>query len=221
MILCPNGSSRVAITQPDHAALAAHIMRSWRANGLPTSPRRDAILLAVAEHDNGWREIDAEFLVDPATGAVLDFMTVSGDIKRGVWPRAIERLSSTPYAAALVAHHAAHVYGRYRSDAEWSSFFTEMESLRDRHLRTAGLSMPELLADYVFLRIGDLASLTFCTAANMQVGEFDYSVRLDGDRLVIAPDPFEGAVVPLHISGRDLRNADNVVTITGTVRGER
>jgi hypothetical protein len=221
MILRPNGPTRVAITQPDHAALAAHIMRSWRANGLPTSPRRDAILLAVAEHDNGWREIDVQFLRDPATGAVLDFMTVSGDIKRGVWPRAIARLGSAPYSAALVAHHAAHVYSRYRTDPEWASFFPEMEALRDRHLDVAGVSMRELLDDYVFLRIGDLASLTFCTLADMQVGEFDYTVRLDNQLLIIAPDPFEGADVPLRISGRDLGGPDNVVTITGIVRGER
>jgi Protein of unknown function (DUF3891) len=212
MILRPHGPTRVAITQPDHAALAGRIMKAWRANDLPTSTRRDEILLAVSEHDNGWREIDAEFLLDPTTGDVLDFMTVSGDIKRGVWPRAIERLAATPYAAALVAHHAAHVYSRFRSDPEWAAFFPEMEGIASRE---------NVLADYVFLRIGDLASLTFCTAANMQVGEFGYMVRLDGDELTITPDPFEGAEVPLQISGRDVRDPDQIVTITGTVRGGR
>jgi len=216
MILRPHGATRVAITQPDHAALAGRIMKAWRANGLPTNPRRDEILLAVAEHDNGWREIDAQFLRDPATGEILDFMTVSGDIKRGVWPRAIDRLSATPYAAALVAHHAAHVYSRYRTDPEWAAFFPEMEAMRDRLA-----SRDELLADYLFLRVGDLASLTFCTAANMQVGEFGYMVRLDGDDLIITPDPFEGTEVSLQISGRDLRDPEQIITITGTARGSQ
>ena len=157
MILRPNGPTRVAITQPDHAALAGRIVKAWRANGLPASSRRDEILLAVSEHDNGWREIDAQFIRDPATGDILDFMTVSGDIKRGVWSRAIERLSATPYAAALVAHYAAHVYGRYRSE----------------------------------------------------------------DALIITPDPFEGAHVPLQVSGRDVRDPNNIVTITGIARGAR
>ncbi len=221
MILRPNGSTRVAITQPDHAALAAQIMRSWRANGLPTSPRRDDILLAVAEHDNGWREIDAELRIDPGTGAVLDFMTVSGDIKRGVWPRAIARLAANPYCAALVAHHAAYVYSRYRADPEWASFFPEMEALRDRHLAAAQASMLELWRDYAFLRIGDLASLTFCTCTDMRVREFDYAVALYGQHLLVTPDPFEGADVPLRISGRDLRDPDTIVTITGVARGGR
>jgi hypothetical protein len=216
MILRPHGATRVAITQPDHAALAGRIMRAWRANGLPTSARRDEILLAVSAHDNGWQEIDAQFLIDPATGDVLDFMTVSGNIKRGVWPRAISRLSETPYAAALVAHHAAHVYTRYRADPEWVAFFPEMEVIRDGFA-----SRDELLGDYLFLRIGDLASLTFCTAANMQVGEFGYTVRLDGDCLTIDPDPFEGADVPLQVSGRDLQDPDRVVTVSGIARGRR
>ncbi len=214
MILRPHGPTRVAITQPDHAALAGRIMNAWRANDLPSSKRRAEILVAVAEHDSGWREIDAQFLVDPATGAVLDFMTVSGDIKRGVWPRAIERLSATPYAAALVAHHAVHVYSRFRSDPEWAGFFPEMEAIRDRLARR-----DELLSDYLFLRIGDLASLTFCTAANMHVGEFGYMVRLDENELTITPDPFDGAEVPLQIRGRDLRDPEQIVTITGVARG--
>lgn len=216
MILRPHGPTRVAITQPDHAALAGRIMKAWRANGLPTSRHRDEILLAVSEHDNGWREIDAQFMLDPASGAILDFMTVPGDIKRGVWPRAIERLSATPYAAALVAHHAAHVYSRFRSDPEWAAFFPEMEAIRDRLA-----ARQELLSDYLFLRIGDLASLTFCTAANLQVGEFGYLVRLDGEQLIITPDPFEGAEVPLQISGRDVRDPEQIVTITGVARGSQ
>lgn len=214
MILRPNGLTRVAITQPDHAALAGRIMKSWRANGLPDSERRDDILLAVAEHDNGWREIDAQFVRDPATGDVLDFMTVSDDVKRGVWPRAVDRLSAHPYAAALVAHHAAHVYRRYRADPAWIGFFLKMEAIRDRLAPQDGL-----FSDYLFLRLGDLASLTFCTAAEMQVAEFDYTVRLEGETLIITPDPFEGAEVALQVSGRDLQDPDKIITITGTARG--
>jgi hypothetical protein len=53
MIIRPDDAARIAITQPDHAALVGRIMHAWRANGLPESPRRDDILLAVTEHDNG------------------------------------------------------------------------------------------------------------------------------------------------------------------------
>jgi hypothetical protein len=224
MILRLHGSTRVAITQPDHAALAGRIIGAWRANGLLDSPRRDDILLAVAEHDNGWREIDDALLVDPATGAILDFMTVPAHVKRGVWSRAIARLAATPYAAALVAHHAGHVYSRYRSDEAWLPFFAEMDASRDRLLREAvAVTCDNLLADYVFLRIGDLASLAFCTAGTMLGGEFGYTVRLDGTRVVITPDPFEGADVPFSIDGYEIEGYTfkRRVTITGVAAGSR
>ncbi len=222
MILRPHGSNRLAITQPDHAALAGRIVGAWRANGLPESPRRDDVLLAVAEHDNGWREIDDSLLVDPATGAVRDFMTVPAHVKRSVWSRAIARLAATPYAAALVAHHASHVYGRYRSDETWLPFFAEMDASRDRILRDVPVvTRDDFLADYVVLRIGDLASLAFCTAGTMLGGEFGYTVRLDGTRVVITPDPFEGADVPFSIDGHEIEGYtfERRVTLTGIATG--
>jgi hypothetical protein len=192
-------------------------MHAWRANGLPESSRRDDILLAVAEHDNGWREVDDSLLVSPETGAVLDFMTVPPHVKRGVWGRAIHRLSATPYAAALVAQHAAHVYSRYRPEAEWASFFPEMETARDRYLRAARVTLDELLGDYLFLRIGDLISLVFCTQVLMQAPEFGYTLGWDGDRVTVTPDPFGGADVTMRVEGHELDGYTfgRAVTVTG------
>ena len=76
MILRPAGPDQLLITQPDHAALAARIMEHWRADGLPQSPRRAAILRAIEQHDNGWDEIDIAPIVDRATGRILDFINV-------------------------------------------------------------------------------------------------------------------------------------------------
>jgi hypothetical protein len=206
MIIRPNGASHLAITQPDHAALAGDIMRAWRADGLPASPRRAEILLAVAEHDNGWREIDAAPMTDAATGRMLDFMGVPDTVRRGVWPAAVERLSGTPYAAALVAQHAVHVYARYRPDPSWSLFFAAMETARDQHLRAAApLTLVDLLVDYPFVRIGDLISLLFCTGwTDTQTTETGHTIRRDDTRVVVTPDPFAGADVPFSIVAREL-----------------
>ena len=85
-------------------------------------------------------------------------MTAPDAVKRSVWPRAVGRLAHAPYAAALVAHHAVHVYRRYRTEPDWAAFFAEMDATRDRHLSAAGtVTFEELLRDYIFLRIGDLA----------------------------------------------------------------
>jgi uncharacterized protein DUF3891 len=208
MIVRLNGSSQLLITQPDHAALAALVMRQWRADGLLQTPRLPSILLAVEEHDNGWREVDAAPLVDPATGRVLDFIGAPDEIRRAVWPRGVDRLAATPYAAALVAQHALHIYRRYRDNPGWAPFFTEMETRRDRHL-AAPLTLEDLAREYFFLRIGDLVSLTFCngwTDCQLDDSGSGYAIRLDGTRLTITPDPFEGRDVPLEVTARELPN---------------
>ena len=84
--------SALLITQPDHAALSATIMRGWESGGLPESPRHVAIMLAIQAHDNGWQEVDAEPCLDPATGRVLDFVHVPEDVRHAVWQRGVARL---------------------------------------------------------------------------------------------------------------------------------
>src|SRR5262245_9095214 len=124
------------IAQPDHAALAARIMSAWRADGLPASSRREVILFATHHHDDGWLDVDATPLVS-AAGELLDFVNAPEPVRLGLWPRAVERLEATPYAAALVAQHALHIYESYRAKGQASGFFAEMESLRERHLANA------------------------------------------------------------------------------------
>lgn len=234
MIVQSRGPSLYLITQPDHAALAERIMTAWRAGAFSERPGRDTILLAVREHDNGWREPDASPIVDADTGAILDFMTAPGAVRRAIWPRGVERLAKQPWAAALVAQHAMHVYRRYRGEAEWSEFFDEMEEARALHLkRSGGATLDDLLSDYFFLRMGDLISLTFCNNWTDAQHESDYTIRLEGNRLRIVPDPFEGAEVSIEITARELPNrpfesasaatlafrSSRVVTLAGTVSG--
>src|SRR5262245_58022953 len=114
MIIRRRDSSLLLITQPDHAALAARIMRHWVAEAFQDSPRHAGILAAVEAHDNGWLEVDAAPLVEAASGKLVDFVDAPDEIKQGVWPRAVDGLRAEPYQAALVAQHAVHVYGRNR-----------------------------------------------------------------------------------------------------------
>ena len=138
MIIRRFASSQQLITQPAHAALAERIMRNWQLDGFPESPRRASILRAIEQHDNGWAEVDEALVLDGATGRLLDFMELPDRLKRETSLRGIERLSSDPAAAALVAQHRLHVYRRYADHAEWSAFFAEVTAARDPYLGAAG-----------------------------------------------------------------------------------
>jgi hypothetical protein len=193
------------IRQSDHAALAATIMRGWTSGGLPESPRHVAIMLAIQAHDNGWVEVDAEPCLDPATGEVLDFGHVPEDVRHAVWRRGVARLAGEPYAAALVAQHAAHIHRRWRQQPGWRQFFVDMTAARDRHLSAAHETIETLQREYAFLRLADLASLTFCGVnTDGQAQEMGYDIRLEGTHLIVVPDPFDRERFEVAISGREL-----------------
>ena len=205
MIVRTDGDSLLLITQPDHAALARRLMERWTSDGLPQSPRRESILLAVGQHDNGWESVDAAPIVLP-DGRIADFVVAPGEVRRGVWPRAVAALAADPYSAALVAQHAVFVYGRFESDPEWTAFFDEMRALREHHRVRAGVDADILRRDYDFVRLGDLISLTFCNPWTDRQEHAGYRIIGDGTDLVIEPDPFAGERVRFEIRARRLPN---------------
>jgi hypothetical protein len=189
------------ITQPDHAALAAGLMAEWQADGLPSNPRRETLLLATREHDNGWRELDTAPLVDES-GQIRDFLNMPQGTHTAVWPRAIRRLRDTPYAAALVAQHALHLFRDHRGEAAYESFFREVEQARDDRLGESALDLDALMEDYFIVRMGDLISLTFCNGWSEPQREGRYTVRAAESRLLVEPDPFGGREIRIAIPAR-------------------
>jgi hypothetical protein len=211
------GPDLVLVTQPDHAALAARLMRWWQADGLPERPSRAAALFATEHHDIGWRQVDEAPPVDPATGWPYDFVSAPAAVRQEVWRRAVGVLAEhSTYAAALVAQHALTIYRRYRGDAGWSAFFADIEAARDHWFTTAvrpdgsrgGPYDPPLserlsfLQDYAVVATGDLLSLTFCNGWSTPQAAEGYVIVLDGARLTVRPDPFGGQVVPFSVPAR-------------------
>ena len=201
MIVRPGAGVLHLITQPDHAALARRIMEHW--SSLAKAERRREILTAIEHHDRGWAEPDAALTVDSATATIRDFLGLPAPVRQSVWPRSVADLAAAPWAAALVAHHAITVYDRYRHDPEWHGFFPAMTSLRDEHLARAAGDLKALVRDYVYLRLGDLVSLTFCTATATPASLGPWTIRLVGTRVHVTPNPF-AIELPFAIEAREI-----------------
>jgi hypothetical protein len=179
-------------------------MESWAT--LRDEPRRHAIMLAIEQHDNGWREPDAAPIVDESSGRILDFISAPEHVRQGIWPRGIARLAANSWAAALVAQHALTIYERFRIDPAWATFFQEIERLRDEHLGRSALDFDTLRHDYLYVQLGDLASLTFCNMWAEKQRLEGHTVHMDGTQLTIEPDPFDGRDVAIEIPARELTN---------------
>jgi hypothetical protein len=192
------------VTQPDHARLARVVMEQCAP--LAAHPRRDVILRAIAAHDDGWAEEDAAPTVDPATGRVVDFVSAPVAVRQATSQRCVDRLAHDPWAAALNAEHRITVYDRYRSDPEWSVFFAHLEASRAALLRACDGRLDELVADYRFVRLADLISLAFCTGWTEVHRIAGWTVQLIGARVVVIPDAFGGAIVPMEIDAKEVSN---------------
>ena len=74
-------------------------------------------------------------------------------------------------------------------------------------LRASGLPFDELAADYQFVRLADLISLTFCVGWTDPQHFGTWTVELLGPRVTVTPDPFGGKTIPIEIAARAMRHA--------------
>jgi hypothetical protein len=239
MIVRDEADTFLLITQPDHARLAERIAAAMRSERALETAGRNAILLAIREHDNGWAEVDAEPEVEPATSRPRDFMSGSARVKYDLWLRGIARAAQMdPHAGALVAEHALTVYAYRRGDADWQTFFDAVTPIRDDLLKQLGMltgdAREAFERQYRCVQLADAFSLQFCGGWT-DVSSLEYQAVMHGNELLISPDPFGRATVPLQVLGRriparryhddgELRQTVAAATpevITGSARGVR
>lgn len=204
MIVGDAGDGRLRlITQPDHAHLAGEILSLWRADFLPEHPRREELLFAVREHDNGWREADSAPRVDPATGRPMDFLSVPDSLRQEIWRRGVERYrESRPYPAALIAEHALSLFGRAEGEG-WPELLEKFKKNQDESLERSIRSREVLESDYAWLRLADDLSLWICTG-RPDLERPGRRGRRVGDAWELHPFPFAGATT-FQIPCRHLR----------------
>jgi hypothetical protein len=131
-------------------------------------------------------------------------MTLPVEQRQAVWPRGIGRLATRDtWAAALVARHAAFVYNRHRRDTQWSAFFAEMERCQNDLTLVSRATSRDLEADYRFVRIGDLISLTFCAGVTWE--EHDgWTFRLDGNSVIVPPNTLRNRTVSISVMAHEI-----------------
>ena len=152
------------ITQPDHARLAGDLLTLWTRDGLPDHPRREELLFATREHDNGWREADAAPRYDAVGQRPYDFKSFPSSDRLEIWQRGIERFAQErPYAALLIAHHAESLYRNSTVELEdWREYLSGLADLQQEWLERAAVDRRTIERDYRFLQTADLLSLAVC-----------------------------------------------------------
>jgi uncharacterized protein DUF3891 len=185
MILQERGDQLVMIRQTDHAVLSGFLAREW-GNDLFQRPEPfDSFLLAVTEHDNGWREWELAPELDAKTRLPYSFMSLPTEQHISLYQRGIERLiKKDRYAGLLVSMHCQELYDRTRatipgfsakyvkaSETELVNSFVQSLKLQQLRLKVdlrADLAMRSyaeektIETNFRLLEVLDRLSLHFC-----------------------------------------------------------
>jgi len=191
VIIVDNKGLMTLITQPDHARFAGELLALWRTDGLPEHPRRQELLFATREHDNGWREADSAPWIDPETRRPYDFIGYPAPDRLELWQRGIFRFADRrPMVALLIAEHAEAIHRPQSED--WLRFFEVLEPHRHTWLEQAGVDRSIVRQDYSFLGLADALSLALCTRGTERLERPGINATVTGDLLQLDPFPLAG-----------------------------
>ncbi|MBA3533107.1 MAG: DUF3891 family protein [Ardenticatenales bacterium] len=188
------------IYQPAHALLSAQVAGHWRRDVRPI--RWWETLIAVSQHDNGWREWEAApQLTDKGEPRNFTQMTLPESIAQ--WERGIARgLHQSRWVGLLISRHASHLYEPRRGEGEMLDDFLEHQAAqRARWQQALGVTEPEIKQAYAMIRWCDWFSLVLCwrrlpeDGSSVALGEgadgLSYEMRqLSDGSVTLDPWPF-------------------------------
>jgi hypothetical protein len=194
MIVVHDGPWYLLVTQNDHAHFSGELLSLWRGDGLPDDPRRDDIVFAAREHDNGWREADSAPRVDRESGEPYGFLSLPPADRIEIWRRGIHRYRERrPYAALLVHQHALALHASSGAGDEYAELLEEVRASRNELLDTNDIDEAAVLDDYPWIQISDALSLVACRCFDGERSRAGRRFWREEGALVIDPLPLAGA----------------------------
>ncbi len=215
MIVHDEGETYRLVSQEDHARLAADIVALYREELWHDLARRDDVLFAVREHDNGWREIDRAPALDEATRGPCDFVRAPPETRTGIWRRGTRRhFAERPYSSLLITRHALALSAAFRGVPAWAEMFDELDAQQRALVATTDPSPPGLRADQALLTAADVMSIAVCKRwpGAFSCGALTGSVR--DEELRLCPFPLrEPATVTVAFRRIDRRAYDSAAEL--------
>lgn len=218
------------IYQPAHALVSAQLAARWRADARP--PRWWETLIAVSQHDNGWREWEAEPRVNP-DGTPRNFADGTLPDAIAQWTRGIARAQhQSRWVGLLVSRHATTLFEARRGEfAPLDDFLDEQQAQQAVWRAGLGATLKEVAHAYAMVRWSDWLSLVLCwrrlpeDGNAIALGEGPDSVQYearqrDDGTVTLAPWPFEETRFTVSVEARELEQptfADDAALLAALV----
>jgi len=182
------------IAQRSHGLLSAQICARWKTADRPM--RWVDTLVATAEHDDVFNELETGPLVNP-NGGPIDFKMNKFDehLSHLLINRAEMKGS---FIALLVSRHIAFTHG---DEPKAKNFLSSLQKKEKAWLKSAHVNKAEVARAYELLEFCDALSLIICQeivppeGRRVEIGRGPsgktYELFMQNDSLVISPWPFE------------------------------
>lgn len=228
----PNGQL-LCVCQPTHALMAAQFCRHWGNGDFAKPMLYEVVMTAIAQHDNGWYEWEAEPEVD-SDGAPLAFIPGPPyNVKLPIWQLGIDRAAAQhPYMGLMTSRHAALLYTgdlqRLQGDErEATEVFIAKQGHWTYEVRQAlagdlelhrAAAEPVLMAHTRLLQFGDSASLQVAMPWSNErlfphcpvdfAGNYTpIRMRWEGQQIAFDPWPFGVDYFTVSLHGRLLNQS--------------
>ncbi|MET3847988.1 MULTISPECIES: DUF3891 family protein [unclassified Paenibacillus] len=165
MIVREQPEGFVLIRQHDHAKLSGQIAEHLLPEWMPTGSDREAAVLAITQHDRGWRYLDENPLWDSESSSPFSFINYPLEPKLSSYRAGLDEAEAMdPYAGLLCSkHYASFQQIRYAEEPEAARFYKE-ELLRQERIQSqlSGLDASRVERHFNLLKLCDSLSLYVC-----------------------------------------------------------
>lgn len=209
LIVYPHEDHFVMIRQHDHALASGEMARHWINPSFASEALKQEVILAVAEHDRGWIDLDHTPFWNDEKGVPFSFTDFPLVPKLVFYQKGIDEVEQkSDYAAILCSMHYQSFFRGYR-EAAGVRFFNREQKRQQRlkQKRNITTDRQELLLHYHFtlLQFCDDLSLYLClqepgTPKHREISWFKNGfsqIFEDVDRRTIIPEWIDDRTVRL------------------------
>ena len=165
MIVREQPEGFVLIRQHDHAKLSGQIAEHLLPEWMPTGSDREAAVLAITQHDRGWRYLDENPLWDSESSSPFSFINYPLEPKLSSYRAGLDEAEAMdPYAGLLCSmHYASFQQIRYAEEPEAARFYKEEIHRQERiQSQLSGLDASRVERHFNLLKLCDSLSLYVC-----------------------------------------------------------
>lgn len=162
LVVIERGEDILLFEQHEHAKTCGQLASLWRKDYFYGLDRRNSVIYAIYEHDNGWIELDEKPLLNMETLLPYSFIDYPLKPKLEAYTTCIDRIAKRDhYAALLCSLHYTSFFENY-TNGRGEDFLTK-ERKRQKLLKK-GLEVDEesLEFHYNLLQFCDNLSLYLC-----------------------------------------------------------